>query len=367
MTTEIESLIDKYWDEDEHKKIVELILSIPEEKRDIELLGQLVVAYNNLDEFDLAISLSHEIEEESRQLPSWYYRIGYALIGKQDYLTAAKYLKEGIYLSYDQNDNDRCKNCYGLFHKCLPHLPISDRQIFNHEEPIEILWSEDNQAFRVVKGIVNLGYMGTFVPHQMSLDFDKYDLPDIFEGEYDNDFLRLSEYIKEDMSNEELAKGISKYLNLRLKNMKEHITEINQAFLSNLILNDMVGCGFHFWDECLDYVITENMPICDRNELESLIYSEDFSRNTYKIAVQYYEKPMNGSIDNTTYVEDFLKEHLAMFDYRRMLLDVHSQYLSLGVNSIAIQCDGEGDAGKIACCACAEFENDNSIFDWHNF
>lgn len=45
MTKEMEELIDRYWDEDKHGKIVEMILAVPEAERDIDMLGQLVVAY----------------------------------------------------------------------------------------------------------------------------------------------------------------------------------------------------------------------------------------------------------------------------------------------------------------------------------
>lgn len=47
MTKEMEELIDKYWDEDQHNKIVELIMAVRETERDLDMMGQLVVAYNN--------------------------------------------------------------------------------------------------------------------------------------------------------------------------------------------------------------------------------------------------------------------------------------------------------------------------------
>ncbi len=364
MTKEMEALIDKYWDDDQHEKIVELILNVPEAERDLDILGQLVVAYNNLGRYDDAIALSMELEERSKELPAWYYRIGYALNGKKDYQSASSYLEDGIRLAYKQMDFSRAKNCFHEFYRCIPYLAPDKKNIAFQEEPLEVVWSPDEHSFKIVKGVVNLGYMGTFLPHQMSLDFDNYSLMDIFEGEYDDSYV-VSNYIRKDMSKEEQAQGITTFLNMRLNNIKEHITQINQAFLSYLLLDDMVGCGYPIWEDCKSYILWDKIPEGEE-DLDHKIYTTEFCQGTYPLVDKYYRKPMNSEIDNSTPVEDYLVENLPMFDYKKMLLDVHSQYLSLGANSIAIQCDGEGESSRLVCCACAELENDNTFFDWHN-
>ena len=71
-------------------------------------------------------------------------------------------------------------------------------------------------------------------------------------------------------------------------------------------------------------------------------------------------------LNDVDFIEDYLDKNLPMFDYRKMLQDVNSQYLYLGVNSIAVQCDGEGEAWNLVCCACVEIQKDNSFYDWHN-
>lgn len=44
MTPEMKQQIHTYWDEDKHDKIIQMIMEVPEEDRDIEMLGQLIVA-----------------------------------------------------------------------------------------------------------------------------------------------------------------------------------------------------------------------------------------------------------------------------------------------------------------------------------
>ncbi|MBR4085697.1 MAG: hypothetical protein IKK33_15590 [Lachnospiraceae bacterium] len=122
MTGEMQDLIDKYWEEDQHDKIVEMILAVPEEKRDIHMKGQLVVAYNNLGKYNDAIALSMELEEESVDIPAWYYRIGFAYVSKADYFTAAKYLEKGIALANKQGKIVNAKNCQELYEECEPYM-----------------------------------------------------------------------------------------------------------------------------------------------------------------------------------------------------------------------------------------------------
>lgn len=127
MTKEMKELIDKYWDEDKHDKIVEMIMAVPEAERDIDMLGQLVVAYNNLYRYDDAINLSMELKEESVENPSWYYRIGYAYVKKQNYQKAADYLETGMILANQKTNINCAKSCQKLYEQCMPHIQKSKK------------------------------------------------------------------------------------------------------------------------------------------------------------------------------------------------------------------------------------------------
>ena len=146
MTPEMKQKIDKYWDEDEHDKIVQMIMEVPEEERDIDMLGQLVVAYNNLERYEDAIALSMELKEESREIPSWYYRIGYAMVYMGEYEKAAEYLDMGMELAKQQNYTDLLPYLKDLYKECRSHLDTEKGKSWK-KEPLEVGKNFDYEKF----------------------------------------------------------------------------------------------------------------------------------------------------------------------------------------------------------------------------
>lgn len=363
MTPEMKQKIDKYWDEDKHDKIVQMIMAVPEEERDIDMLGQLVVAYNNLERYEDAVALSMELKEESKEIISWYYRIGYAMVHMGEYEKAADYLDMGMELVNRQNNTELLSYLQDLYNECLPHLDTIKRKSWK-EEPLEIVWSEEKEEYVVSKGAVELGYFGKFHAYQMDIEFDEYDYKDLFLEE-DDDYGDLKNYLSEGMSHEEIAKGLTGFFNHRLADMKKHIIEINQAFLAYL-MDDMSGCDYPFWEECTSYVIQDKMPPEERGYMESEIYTREVTKEIEALFDKYYETAMNGEVDTTRYVEDFLEQKMPMFDYKKMLKDIYSEYLHLEADGIAVQCSGAGEALELVCAACVTIQNDNSFYNWDN-
>ena len=362
MTTEMEQLIDKYWDEDEHDKIVQLIMSVPEEERDIDMLGQLVVAYNNLGRYEDAVALSMELKEESKEIIGWYYRIGYAMVNMGEYQKAAEYLDMGMELVNKQNSTRLLPSMKSLYNKCLPYLETEEFKSWK-EEALEIVWSEEKDRYIVSKGAVELGYFGKYHAYQIDIEFDEYDYEDIFSEE--DEFVDLKNYLSENMNHEEIAKGLTEFFAHRLADIKKHIVEINQAFLA-YIMDDMSGCGYPFWEECASYINSDKMPSEGTDDMEEVIYTKEVTKKIEELFDKYYETAMNGEVDTVTHVEDFLKQKLPMFNYKKMIKDVYSEYLNLGVNGISVQCSGAGEALELVCAACVAIQNDNSFYDWHN-
>ena len=134
MTEEMEQQIDKYWNEKKHDKIVEIIMAVPKEERDLDMLGQLVVAYNNLERYEDAVALSLELKEESKESISWYYRIGYAMLHMGEYKKAEEYLSKGIELVNKQNAVNWLFDLKCLYDKCLARLYTGE------------LWKEDRKS-----------------------------------------------------------------------------------------------------------------------------------------------------------------------------------------------------------------------------
>lgn len=363
MTQEMAQQIDTYYDEDRHEEIVQLILEVPEEERDIEMLGQLVVAYNNLERYEDAVVLSMELKEESKESIAWHYRIGYAMVHMGEYKKAAEYLDRGMELINKQNNTSELSYLKELYVECLPYLDTGDLKSWK-EEPLEIVWSEETDEYIVSKGAVELGYFGKFHAYQMSVGFNEYDYEDVLSDD-DDEYADLKNYLSENMNHEEIAKGLTEYFNYKLDDIKKHIIEINQALLA-YIMDDMIGSGYPFWEECTSYVIPDKMPSEDADDMENAIYKKEVTKEHYELFDKYYETAMNGEVDTKTYVEDFLERKMPMFDYKKMLKDVYSEYLNMDVRGISAQCSGAGEALKLVCAACVEIQNDNSFYDWHN-
>lgn len=366
MTKEMREVIEKYWEEDQHDKIVEMIMAVPEAERDIEMLGQLVVAYNNLEWYDKAIELSMQLKAESVDNSSWYYRIAYAYIGKCDYEKAADHIEAGIEAAYKSGDFKRAKICQDLYKNCWHHLPLSRKNIRMENEPLEIRWSEEDDGYKVVKGAVDLGFWGKYRRHQITVDFDDYDYKRLFSDEKRKEQgLSLKDYLKKDMGHYEIAQGLTAFFNARLQEIKEHLTQLNQALLAYLMM-DMCDVGYEFWKECPSYVLKEHMPAGKTDDIEGAVYTKELCDGVYELFDRYNEVPLNDGADNVPAAEIFMEQYFPMFDYRKMVSDIYSEYLTLEDSQIGVQCEGSGDAFDLVCALLVGIRNDLSLDDWHN-
>ncbi len=111
---EVIQSLDYWYDRNE---IFELLTSIDIETLDTKLLGELGKAYNNVDEYEMAMLVLDMIPEEERDA-RWYYRYGFSYYGlsenlKYDFETQAKnalnLLNKAVQLSgQDEEFADDC-------------------------------------------------------------------------------------------------------------------------------------------------------------------------------------------------------------------------------------------------------------------
>ena len=92
--------INELHENDEHEKIIEIIISIPSEERNSEILSLLARAYNNVEKYDEALDNLMYIREEGIDDALWNYRVGYAYYYKGDKEIAENYFKK----AYDLNN-----------------------------------------------------------------------------------------------------------------------------------------------------------------------------------------------------------------------------------------------------------------------
>lgn len=81
---EFMSMIDEWYDNDEHEKIISAILALPEKELDDDILGQLAVAYNNNGDYKQAIAVLESQRPRLENFYKWQYRMGYALMHAAD-------------------------------------------------------------------------------------------------------------------------------------------------------------------------------------------------------------------------------------------------------------------------------------------
>lgn len=88
-----QKLIDQLiaWHEvDEHQRIIDSLLAIPEEERDYEAISIMARAYNNSGLYEEALRQFGKIAEAGKQDSLWHYRVGFALYYLQRYEEAVQ-------------------------------------------------------------------------------------------------------------------------------------------------------------------------------------------------------------------------------------------------------------------------------------
>lgn len=97
---EVKELIDKYYAADEDAKIVDLVLSIPEEEWDFEYVGSLIAAYNNTGQYKMALQCSEEKKALCEgHMTAWHYRVAWAYEQLKEYQTALEHIHTALELA----------------------------------------------------------------------------------------------------------------------------------------------------------------------------------------------------------------------------------------------------------------------------
>ena len=114
-----------------HQEIIDLIEGLPEEKLDIELIGELGRAYNNVGNYEKGLEILKSIETEVGDTALWNWRVGYSYFFLKDFISAKKCLLKAYELN--PHDNIVCD----LLIKTYANLSRLENKDGNSEKAIE--------------------------------------------------------------------------------------------------------------------------------------------------------------------------------------------------------------------------------------
>lgn len=149
--------ITKLHDDDRHDKIVEIITNLPDDEMTDELKSLLARAYNNLEEYDRALSLLMEVRPSQQTTALWNYRVGYAYYYKENYGEALRYFQKA--LEFDPNDEsakwfiDQC----GLSVSFCERVANFWKWFARHSNELESLLKQKEEAFDRVRELMGEG------------------------------------------------------------------------------------------------------------------------------------------------------------------------------------------------------------------
>ena len=142
MTDEMKKQIKDLAFKGYYRKIVDLILAVPEDERDSEMNLQLTYAYNESKQYPKAIKTLESIQKDCENQVAWHYQMGYALYYKEKYAQAEEFLSKAASIVTDA-DFDLKNNIGKLLDKARFQLDyikrLGDKEEFLPENFPELM------------------------------------------------------------------------------------------------------------------------------------------------------------------------------------------------------------------------------------
>jgi len=93
MNKDLLKKLEQLHEDDKFSEIIKIIVTIPKNDRNYDLIMHLARAYNNNDNLDEAIEQLFLIEKQGEHDPSWHFRLGYAYFYKDEFEKAIESFK----------------------------------------------------------------------------------------------------------------------------------------------------------------------------------------------------------------------------------------------------------------------------------
>ncbi len=205
-----------------------------------------------------------------------------------------------------------------------------------------------NDGRLVVKGTLNLGYIGTYTDGDMSINRGI-------------DSVRRWKIVKNNLSegctDEEIAAFLSRYYSDFAEKIERNIDNINGTFLLH-VFSGMVDCGLDFW-EIEEVYLEDKDPYGDTDEIYDAV--DDKLNELW----EHLETPNDGSV-NKPNIEQKLRELFPMFDFDTFFENIIPESVGLDDGEISFQCSD--DFGEEILCGAYDVLDEKLCFtDWHNY
>ena len=130
--------VDKLYDEDKHNEIITLITGFQGYEKDFDISGKLAVAYNNIGEYNKAITVLESFKDAGATDPKWVYRLAYACCeGTHEYDKVQKYIEDILAdIPEDNADEDVYKDLASYLVDCL----ANDVNNISFKKRVENFW-----------------------------------------------------------------------------------------------------------------------------------------------------------------------------------------------------------------------------------
>ena len=222
--------LDKWYDNNKHYYISEVIEQIPDKKWSRKLVIEYVCSCNNTNAPKEAIECLKKFDSLGNETGMWHYLHGYALYLLKQHENAISEFKRSLEIDPTWESSKE------MLEKCEQILTKANKKKSVKRKNIVIAYNEDKNEYFAQSGAFDLGYLGCYEAKKIEVSFD---IEDISDG--------MKRIINAEMKPKEIAKKLSQFYQERQKNLLENQKEINNDFLQ-YIFNDVTDCEYPFWE-----------------------------------------------------------------------------------------------------------------------
>ncbi|MEY9977287.1 Imm51 family immunity protein [Lysinibacillus sp. RC79] len=145
MQKKLLNMLEKWYEENQHDKIVEAIEQLSKSERDYEIVGHYGRALNNLGRYHEALSQLCTVKKQGQQDADWHWRVGYAYFYIQEWQEALAAFEKAKELQFDTRTEEYIVACRNIMEKSAEALDDIKLVPF-HERDFSQFWEKSDYA-----------------------------------------------------------------------------------------------------------------------------------------------------------------------------------------------------------------------------